>query len=149
MAVLELQLATSADISLLIEIEKSILNIKTYSSMVEGSEWQEALQKDIVYLIKNNRDIIGSLSYEKKSDTHVYISGLVIKPSFQNKGFGKQALIFLLEELKNIQRIDLVAHPDNHAALSLYLSLGFKIESRKENYYGDGEPRLVLILKRA
>lgn len=149
MTVLELQQATFADIPLLIEIEKSILNIKIYSSMVEDDEWQEALQKGAVYLIKNNRDIIGSLSYEKKSNTHAYISGLIIKQSFQNKGFGKQALICLLEKLKNIQKISLVTHPNNHVALSLYLSLGFIIESRKENYYGDGEPRLVLSLKRA
>lgn len=116
--------------------------------MLSENEWQETFQKDLVYLIENDTDVIGSLSCEKKGDTHVYISGLVIKPSFQNKGFGKQILVYLLEELKNIQRIDLVTHPDNHVALTLYKSLGFTVESRKENYYGDGEPRFVLSLIR-
>jgi len=51
----------------------------------------------------------------------------------------------LLEKFKNTERIDLAAHPDNFRAIKLYQSLGFAIESRKENYYGDGEPRLILV----
>jgi len=45
------------------------------------------------------------------------------------------------------KRIELVTHPDN-PALKLYESLGFTVESRKENYWGDGEPRLVLAIVR-
>jgi ribosomal protein S18 acetylase RimI-like enzyme len=40
-----------------------------------------------------------------------------------------------------------VAHPENEIALGLYMSLGFEIESRQENFFGDGEPRLVLARK--
>jgi ribosomal-protein-alanine N-acetyltransferase len=53
---------------------------------------------------------------------------------------------FILEKCKGTDRIDLVTHPENKNALQLYMSLGFKVESRRENYFGDGEPRLVLVL---
>jgi ribosomal-protein-alanine N-acetyltransferase len=53
-----------------------------------------------------------------------------------------------LEQCKEAPRVDLVTHPQNDIALKLYTSLGFKVESREENYFGDGEPRLVLVLAR-
>jgi ribosomal protein S18 acetylase RimI-like enzyme len=37
-----------------------------------------------------------------------------------------------------------VTHPENAGALRLYMSLGFKVESRIEDCFGDGEPRLVM-----
>ncbi len=33
--------------------------------------------------------------------------------------------------------MDIVTHPKNTPALKLYLKYGFKIESWKDNYYGD------------
>ena len=51
---------------------------------------------------------------------------------------------YILEKTKGARRIDLVTHPENENALRLYASLGFKVESRLENYFGDGEPRLAL-----
>ena len=82
MTVLQLWSATSLDIPILLEIENSVSGGSIYSPMLSENEWQETFQKDLVYLIENDTDVIGSLSCEKKGDTHVYISGLVIKPSF-------------------------------------------------------------------
>ncbi len=50
----------------------------------------------------------------------------------------------LFEKLKDYKKLTLCVHPDNHAR-KLYGSFGFKVESRKENYFGDGEPRLIMI----
>ena len=36
----------------------------------------------------------------------------------------------LLKKFKSTKRIDLVTHPDNKAALRLYQSFGFIVESR-------------------
>lgn len=140
--------ASISDIPVLLELEKSVADTNTYSPMLEKDEWEEELQKGKVYLIEKNNAVIGNLSYERKEDAHIYISGLVISPTFQGQGVAREVLTNLLAELKDVKRIDLVTHPDNHAALQLYQSLGFVIESRKENYYGDGEPRLVLVLSR-
>ncbi len=147
MAHLQLRKATLLDIPILLKLENSV-SIETYSAMLVEDDWKEALQNGVVYIIESDHHIIGSLSYEMKSNNHAYISGLVIEPASQHKGFGKEALSQLLLQLKDIQRVDLVTHPDNHAALKLYQSLGFVIESRKENYYGEGQPRLILAIEK-
>ncbi|MEK7629438.1 MAG: GNAT family N-acetyltransferase [Patescibacteria group bacterium] len=144
--IINLNKASSEDIPKLLEIERSAAGIKTYSAMLDENEWRNEIQNNTVYIIENEGKMVGSISYERKSDDHVYISGLVINPSFQNQGIARQVMNVILKELKDIKRIDLVTHPDNSPALKLYQSLGFVIESRQENYFGDGEPRLILVL---
>ena len=100
-------------------------------------------------MIKNDCDVtVGSISYQIKNKTHAYISGLIIKPEFQKQGLAKKALSLLLEKLKNYQKLSLVVHPEN-PAIKLYLSFGFAIKSRKENYFGDGQPRLVMVKEKS
>jgi len=101
-----------------------------------------------VYLIEKNGEVVGNVSYERKSPDRVYISGLVVGSRFQGQGIGQAAMVKILEELKGTKRIELATHPDNKAAIALYESLGFVIESRKENYFGDGEPRLIMSLEK-
>lgn len=145
---INLKKATKADIQILIKLEKSVAGTKIYSPMLEKKEWEEALEKETVYLIEKNGIIAGNVSYERKENSRVYISGLVIIPSFQGQGIGREVIIRILDEVEDAKRIDLVTHPDNAPALALYKSIGFVVESRVENYYGDGEPRLVLVLER-
>lgn len=140
--------ATPENIDILIGIEKMVTGMKTYSPMLEKEEWMEQFRKNTtIYLVKKGSEILGEVSYEKKGSEHAYIDGLVIKPDFQKQGIAREVMRRILEELKEFKRIDLVTHPEN-PAVKLYESFGFKIESRKENYFGDGEPRLILALER-
>lgn len=145
---INLKKATLSDIPTLITLERSVAGTNIYSPMLEADEWKEALQKGEVCLIEKDHVIAGNVSYEIKNKDHIYISGLVVDPRFQGRGIAKTALTQVLKKLQDTRRIDLVTHPDNTKALALYQSLGFIIESRKENYYGDGEPRLVLVLQK-
>lgn len=138
-----LKQAEISDIPKLIEIEKSASG-KMYSALLDEDEWKRELKTDKVYLIKKGENDVGDLCYRKKNKDVVYISGLVVLPSFQGKGIAREAMTNLMEELKNVKRVELVTHPDNLKAINLYESLGFVVELRKENYFGDGEPRLIL-----
>lgn len=140
-----LKQASVSDIPALIELEQSAAHTHTYSPVLSEDEWKEEFQNNKVFLIEKDNSVVGNISYERKNSDHVYISGLVVLPEFQGKGIAREALMQVLEELKDVKRIDLVTHPDNNVALQLYQSLGFTIESRKENYWGEGEPRLVLV----
>jgi ribosomal protein S18 acetylase RimI-like enzyme len=142
-----LQKASETDIETLLRLEQSVAGSHTYSPMLEEDEWKEELAKSTVFLIKNGDDVVGSISYEQKSPQHMHISGLVVTPSHQRQGIARDVLTQVLDEHPAATRIELVTHPDN-PALKLYESLGFTMEGRKENYYGDGEPRLVLALVR-
>ena len=137
---------TIKDIPSLIVMEKTMEGSKIYSAMVKECEWEEAIQDGLVYVLEKEGKIIGNATYEIKSQDHVYISGLLILPEFQSKGLGKEVMQDILQEIGNVARIDLVTHPDNIKAIRLYESFGFVVESRKENYFDDGEPRLIMCL---
>ncbi|MBI2003427.1 MAG: GNAT family N-acetyltransferase [Parcubacteria group bacterium] len=145
---IEFKRATTEDIPTLIFIEKSVAGTKIYSPMLDEKEWAEEIEKSVVYLVLKDNIVVGNVSYEIKDSDYVYISGFAIDSRFQKQGIGREVLTRLLEEFKDKKRIDLVTHPDNEAALKLYKSFGFVVESRKENYFGDGEPRLVLVLEK-
>lgn len=141
---MELIRATIQDVQKLLEIEKTTIGLKLYSGYFNEKEVEEYVKNSIVYLIKNNDDIIGSISYDVVDSNHADLSGLVIKPEFQKQGMARKAIELLFKELKDYKELSLCVHPDNHAR-KLYESFGFKVESRKENYFGDGEPRLIMI----
>jgi len=139
-----LQKAAIEDLPTLISIEESVANLKIYSAITSEDEWREELAKSTVYIIKKENVPVGDISYEMKNDSYAHLSGFAIIPQFQGQSIGREALTLVLEELKGVKRIDLVTHPYNTPAIMLYLSFGFSIESWKDNYFGDGEPRIVL-----
>lgn len=142
-----LQAAGEQDIEQLIEIEKSVAGQRTYSPMLTAEDWTEELEKGHVYFIKQGEKVVGNISYEERPEDSLYISGVIVLPEFQGHGIGRTALQHVLDQYQHAKRIELVTHPDN-PALKLYESLGFKIESRNEDYWGEGEPRLLLALTR-
>ncbi len=146
---IRLQKASTKDIPKLLEIENSAANTKIYSAMTDEKEWKQELNNNnaTVYFILKNKVIVGNASYERKNNAHACISGLVISPEFQGMGIGRETIRLILEELKDVKIIELVTHPENEVAIKLYLSFGFIIKSRKENYFGDGEPRIIMVKK--
>ena len=145
---LTLERATIKDVDTFLELERSIGNVSTYSAMTNREEALEEMKTNVVYFIRVGDRIIGDVMYEMKSPGHAYISGLVVRPDFQGRGFGTAAMVKVLEELRDVSTIDLVTHPDNVRSIKLYESLGFIIGKRIENYFGDGEPRIVMTFKR-
>jgi ribosomal protein S18 acetylase RimI-like enzyme len=143
----EIQLveASKSDVDIFVDLERKVSGQKIYAPILDRDEMLAEFEKNKMFIIQRDGSAVGTIMYEFKKPNHVYISGLVIDPDFQRQGIGRAAMIKLLDSLKSVNRIDMVTHPDNAAALSLYDSLGFLVESRKENYFGDGEPRLILV----
>ena len=133
------------DADAFVELEHTAAVNKTYSGILDREEALKEFAENEVYLIYKDDKLAGSTEYEMKNPDHAYLSGLVIHPDYQGKGIGREAALFRLEKLKGVKRIDLVTHPENFKIIDLYQSLGFKIEKQIENYFGDGEPRLVLV----
>src|SRR3989344_8281589 len=142
-----LRKATIEDIPLLIAVEKKLVGLKIYSAQVDEKEWEEVLSKknEVIYLILLDGEVVGNISYERKLNETAYIDGFAIDPKFQKQGIGRQALKMVIDELADAKRIELVTHPENTVAIKLYLSFGFAIKSRIENYFGDDEPRIELV----
>lgn len=143
---INLRKATEADIETYIAIDKK-LGSRTYSSITDPDDVREEMHKGPVYIIEKDGEPAGMISYEVRPDGTVYLSGLGVDPAYQSQGIGREALKYVLEEVAHAPKVELLTHPDNSAAIKLYESFGFKITGRKENYFGDGEPRVVLTLE--
>ena len=139
--------ANRDDIATLITIGRSALGIKTYSPIIDESEWEQELNNILVYIIEVDGQVAGLISYEMKSSNHAYISDLVILPTYRGKGIARESMNHVLNEIGKTEKIKLVVHPENISAIHLYQSFGFTLESSKENYFGDGEPRITMVLK--
>ncbi len=94
-----------------------------------------------VYLVYEKNTPIGLFAY-KQNDDRVEVKQIIILPKYQGKGFGK-AIVKKLLELVQGKKTYLHTHPKNTAAIILYLKNGFEITDWKNNYYDDGEPRLI------
>lgn len=141
---ISLKKATIKNIKEIAELEK-LASSKTYSARVNENEIKNFIKNDVVFLIKRQNNYIGLVSYEIVKRKTAHINGLVVNPKYRGKGYARQAMLILLKKIQTYPRIELVVHPHNNPAICLYLSLGFIIESWKNNYFGDGEPRLMLI----
>jgi ribosomal protein S18 acetylase RimI-like enzyme len=131
-----------------VEIENSVAGNRVYSGTYTRSDAQEEFQHEKIFFVYVGDTLVGSVQYEEKDLTHAYISGIVIKKEFHGKGYGKLATKALLDILKKYAVIDLVTHPDNTPAVALYTSLGFSKGEILQNYFGDGEPRMRMVLER-
>lgn len=98
------------------------------------------------YPDKIDDTLVGTAAYRLRPDNTVYISNVATDRAYRRRGIARSAVSFILEKCKEASRIDLVTHPENKYALQFYKSLGFNVESCEENYFGDGEPRLILAL---
>lgn len=95
-----------------------------------------------VYLAFVDNAPVGVLAYEKKGDG-IEVKQIIVLPEYQGKGHGRLIVKKLIDLTKG-HHVWLVTHPKNTAAIVLYLKHGFEITEWKANYYGDGEPRLLL-----
>lgn len=100
-----------------------------------------------IYFAYSGDEAVGYIGCLTDKSQKVEITGMGVMPAHQGKGVGTKLLRFVLKKFSD-NTLYLVAHPENDQALRVYKKVGFNITGRKENYYGDGEPRAVLELKR-
>lgn len=117
---------------------------KHYPAYTQEKDIKKYLSSSQVFLINHNDKPIGSISYEIKNDKTIYFDGFTILPEYRNQGFATQALTQIIQQLKNKTHFTLAVHPENTPALLIYLKANFKIKQWKNDYFGDGEPRLIL-----
>lgn len=140
---LSLQIASEADADDYIALEKKVGG-PTYHALASKEEFLKEISEWKTYLFKLGGKIIGHISFQTRENGSVHFGGLAIDPEYQGKSYGRQASELVAKILKNVSKFDLVVHPDNIKAINLYKSFGFEIIERQENYYGDGQPRVIL-----
>ncbi|MFA5184491.1 MAG: GNAT family N-acetyltransferase [Patescibacteria group bacterium] len=143
---ISLQKATLHDLDKVAALEKEA-DSKTYSALTVRSELQDFIKNESVYLIKRQDLVVGLVAYKVLKGNIAHFDGLIVRPKLRRQNIATQAMARLLKGMAKYARIELGVHPHNNPALCLYLKLGFIIQSWRDNYFGDGEPRLILVKK--
>lgn len=141
--------ATEQDWELVRDLEKAAGSVSPRFFLAYNTEQEikDYLQKCKVFFVVKDNQPIGTVAYTSKGPGYVSVDGLAILPQYAGKGYGTEAMKWVLDQIKDAEKIDLVVHPHNGGAIRIYLKLGFQIEGWKDNYFGDGEPRLKLTFK--
>ena len=147
------------------EIKKvSIKDLKQIVSLEHQIFNKNAFSKDLMEnLIKNNalflkleigkikKKIIGFIIAIKDKNDRLNITNFLIKPKFQNKGFGSyllQKTIDIIKKKKGIKKIVLNVQISNSSAIELYEKFKFKRNPTiLENYYQSGESAYLMELE--
>jgi|CXWL01.1.fsa_nt_gi ribosomal protein S18 acetylase RimI-like enzyme len=140
--------ATEADVDAFLKLQGIIRKAKTFSGIFDKAEALREFAETDVYLIYKDGTLVGSTELKMKGPDEAYLAGLVIHPDYEGQGIAREAALFRLNQVKDVSRVYLVTHPENEKIINLYQSLGFTIGERLENHFGDGEPRIVMTLKR-
>ena len=121
--------ATIYDFNSIVRIEKDLklpaTNFKLFSNLIE-------LDKIFVLKVIPSNQLIGFVELQGDLEETEIIT-LGIKKNFQNQGYGKQLINFIIK--KNYKNIFLEVSLSNLKALNFYKSLGFKKISIRKNYY--------------
>ncbi len=92
----------------------------------------------------NDGKIIGFITVEESLfESEASINSLGVRTSHRRQGVGK-ALIRAAEARIKRKKVRLCVRHSNHAAIDLYVSLGFRKTDVRHNYYPDGEDAYVM-----
>lgn len=137
------------DWEILLNLEKrAAKNSPYYLAFTNIEDLKKFVGKSIAYIMFDGTRSIGHIEYELRSADLAEITGFVLLPEHRGKGLGKILFGKAMDDLAKIKQIFLMTHPENSVALRVYLSAGFKVKEWKDNYYGNGQPRLRLELNR-
>jgi ribosomal protein S18 acetylase RimI-like enzyme len=134
-----------ADADRLAAHEQRVASPRLYGQPLDRDACAREIANNVLYFVEVDGALAATAGWKLRDDGSAYLCNIAVDPDFRRRGVARAATFFLLEEAKGCTWIDLVTHPDNAAAIALYHSLGFAIESRKENHFGDGEPRVVML----
>ncbi len=137
--------AKPADAGRLVAHEQRVRDPKLYGPPLGHDACVREIADNALYFVEVDGALAATAAWRRRADGSAYLCNIAVDPDFRRRGIARAATLFLLAEAKGCARIELLTHPDNAAAIALYRSFGFETEGRKENYFGDGEPRVVML----
>ena len=140
MELIKVDLEEKAELLFKLEIRAFYRDFDLPSRTVQ--EQKEYLQGSETYILYEEQTPVGFFAIKSIAEK-IELLAIAVIPEKQGKGFGRIMMDKLLDLTKN-KIIKLVTHPKNTSAIIFYLHSDFQIYGYKENYYGDGQPRLLL-----
>ncbi|MBO0450554.1 ribosomal protein S18-alanine N-acetyltransferase [Enterococcus sp. MJM12] len=136
----------------LTELADSLYNIAE-AAYQTGSPWKkEQYLADLknaatnYFIIEEKGQIVAFLAYQKIID-EVEIANVAVHPATQNKGYGG-FLMKLVDKIPSVNQFFLEVRVRNFSAKNLYLAHGYKVISRRADYYQNPREDALIMLKK-
>jgi ribosomal protein S18 acetylase RimI-like enzyme len=143
-----LKRAAANDVDAIVAFESLVMNKKLYGKPLDHAAAKAEIDTNEYYLRLNKGHIVATGALRRREDGSTYLSNIAVHPEARRKGIARAMMRHLLSLCSAAPSLDLAVHPDNQAARALYVSLGFSPTEIRENFFGDGEPRLIMHLAR-
>ncbi|AXY03107.1 N-acetyltransferase [Vibrio alfacsensis] len=98
---------------------------------------------------KQAQDVAGYVLLTPSLEQHAYwILSLAVATKYRGQGIARLLVEDAISQVEVGSSVKLTVDPNNAPAYQLYCSMGFSVIEEEDNYFGDGEPRLVMQLTR-
>ena len=134
-----------ADIPPLIDLERSVFGSGTYSPYIFRQLYD--LFPEMLWVAECGGRIVGHVCGALAQDRQTgWILNFAVQAHYRRQGIGRLLLERCIDQLTQAgaQIIKLTAEPENGPTLRLCEKLGFEQTEVVENYYGEGNERLIL-----
>lgn len=135
---LEIRPMTTADLSVVLEIEKALFPLDAWTDALFLTELAEvSISRDVSVAILDS-EIVGYASFRyvgKQGD----VNTVAVASDQQGKGIGTALMDWLESQaaLRNVREIFLEVRSDNEAAIKMYAARGYERIDIRRNYYGN------------
>jgi ribosomal-protein-alanine N-acetyltransferase len=137
--------AVSDDLVVLKHIEDQCVNSHNYS--IYHFRQSLELYKDVFFVATHHKQVVGyCIGGYQQTPKRGWILAMATHPDYIRRGIATRLLEQTLIQLAQMgyARVRLTVAPSNEAALTLYTKFEFSRVDYVENYFGDGEHRLIL-----
>ena len=136
--------ASETDVDDVVAFERAVMDKKLYGRPLNREAALREICVNEYYVARAEGRVIVTGAFRRRADTSAYLSNIAVNPEMRRRGLARAMMKHLLGLYPDAPSIDLAVHPDNHPARALYTSFRFVPISRHENFFGDGEPRLIM-----
>jgi ribosomal protein S18 acetylase RimI-like enzyme len=139
--------AGSNDVEAIISFEADVMNLRNlrlYGRPLDHAAALSEVQANEYFLHVRHERIAATGAWCRRDDGTVYLSNIAVRADLRRQGLARIMMLHLLDCCSEAAAVDLAVRPENEAACSLYRSPGFKRSRQVENFFGDGEPRLII-----
>ena len=141
--------ADKIDVDRIVAFEAKVMNKKLYGKPLDRDAARSEINSNEYHLHLRDGRLIATGAFRRREDASAYLSNIAVHPEMRRQGLARAMLMHLLTFCHDAPSIDLAVHPDNQPALALYASVGFTPTRCQEDFFRDGEPRLIMVRPRA
>lgn len=144
---LEYVLVLPKDIDTYLQLDQLFARPPWYALTTDRAKALREILRDKLFFVLEDSVPVGLAAYRIGPNNEAMLHRIAVISSRRRNGIGRAATKFLLEIVKDCPRICLIVH-QNNPAKDLYKSLGFEIEKADPDYFGDGEPRFLMVYRK-